>query len=187
MGNAQTAPSYTDPIQPADRDGLPVLHTSDVETDIEILKSVPKHFAITDDHSASWLVRRVMQSRAYAARVKEWADQELRRSAREEATLMWLYGHQIEVWAKGEIEKLNGRRKSVSLPSGTVGFRSNPPRLVVDDESRVIQWAKVHLPQAIVVTEKVSKTMINEFAEKSGVIPDDGVHIEPAAEKFFIR
>ena len=42
---------------------------------------------------------------------------------REEKTLMFLFGRQIEDWAKAEIEKLRGRRKSINLPGGTVGFR----------------------------------------------------------------
>ena len=188
MGTAQEAPLRPDLDQSAPAElSLPIHHVSDAETDIEVLKTVPKQFEITDDKTANWLVKRIMQSRAYAQRVKDWADQEIRRASREENTLLFLFGRQIETWVKDEIEKLNGRRKSIHLPAGSVGFRTTPTRLVVDDEASVIQWAKQNLPSAIVVVEKLSRSILNEYAEKTGVIPDAGVHVEPQNEKFFVR
>jgi phage host-nuclease inhibitor protein Gam len=163
------------------------LQVGDAETDIEIMKTVPRQFEVSDEGSANWLIRRVIDSRSYAQRVKQWADQELRRAAREEQTLMFLFGRQLEQWAKSEIEKLNGRRKSLNLPAGSVAFRTTPTRIVVDDESRVIAWARTNLPSAIVTVEKLSRTTLNEYAAKTGVIPDDGVHVEPSRESFSIR
>jgi len=166
---------------------LPALNAIDAEVDLEVLKVVPKKFCIEDESTANWLVRRVQSARQYSVRVREWADQEVRRAEREETTLMFLFGRQIEMWAKSEIEKLKGKRKSINLPAGAVGFRSVGPRLVVDDEGLVLKWAKHHLPSAVVVTERLSKSVINEHVEKVGEIPDEGVHVEPAAEKFYIR
>ncbi|MGC4031355.1 MAG: host-nuclease inhibitor Gam family protein [Tepidisphaeraceae bacterium] len=186
MGTAQTASPRPEPLQD-EQQSLPIIHAVDAETDVELLRSLPRQFQITDEKTANWLVKRIQQSREYAARVKAWAEQELRRAAREEATLNFLFGRQIESWAKDEIGKFNGRRKSLCLPAGTVGFRSQPTRLVVDDETRVISWARQNLPSAIVVVEKLSKTTLNEYTEKTGDIPDGGVHVEVAQEKFFIR
>jgi hypothetical protein len=87
MGTAPVAPSRLEPAPPeAVHDGLPAVHVTDVETDIETLKTIPKQFAIDNEKSANWLVKRIQQSRAYAQKVKEWAEQELRRAAREEQT-----------------------------------------------------------------------------------------------------
>ena len=164
-----------------------VVHPGDAEVDLEVLKSLPKPFEIVDEKSANWLVRRISESRRYATQVKEWADTELRRAAREEQTLIFLFGRQIEAWTKGEIAKLNGRRKSLNLPAVSVGFRSLSTRIVVDDESRVLAWARRCLPAAVVVVEKLSKSVLNEHCEKTGELPDDGIHVEDATEKFFIR
>lgn len=166
---------------------LEVVHPGDAEVDIEVLKSVPKEFCIDSEERANWLVRKIIAARDYAVRVKTWSEQEQRRAAREEQTLMFLFGRQIEAWAKYEIDKLKGRRKSMNLPAGAVGFRSVSARLVVDDEAAVLAWARFHLPDAVIVTEKLSKSVINEHAEKLGLIPDEGVHIEPVSERFFIR
>lgn len=165
---------------------LAVVHPGDSEVDIEVLKSVPKEFCIDSEERANWLVKKIIAARDYSERVKSWCEQEQRRAAREEQTLLFLFGRQIEAWAKSEIAKLR-KRKTLSLPAGAVGFRSVGPRLVIDDEAVVLSWAKANLPDAVVVTEKLSKAVINEHAEKVGVIPDEGVHLEPASEKFFIR
>lgn len=160
---------------------------ADGEMDLDILKSIPKAFAVDSAERANWMVRKVMDARQYAAQVKAWAEQELARANREEQTLLYLFGRQIEQWTKGELAQLNGRRKSIHLPAGCIGFRTSPTRLVVDDEKQVISWAKENLPVAVVSVEKLSKTTLNEYAERTGVIPDGGVHVEPQAEKFFIR
>src|SRR4051794_29700288 len=93
-----------------DSAAAPVLESgseSDADVDLEVLKTVPKQFRIDDEQSANWLVRKVIAAREYGERVKAWAEQERRRAEREERTLMFLFGRQIEVWAKCEIEKLN--------------------------------------------------------------------------------
>ncbi len=159
----------------------------DAEHDIEILRGIPKEFRIDCEEHANWLIRKVLAARAYASRVKEFAEQELRRAGREEQTLMFLFGRQIEGWAQSEIAKLNGRRKSLVLPAGTVGFRKVSAKLVIDDEKVVLAWAKQNCPTAIVVVEKLAKSVIDDAMAASGIVPDDGAHVEPETEKFFVR
>lgn len=168
-------------------DTPPMANAIDAEVDVEVLKIVPKQFSIEDEKSANWLVKRIIAAREYAERVKKWADQEQRRADREETTLLFLFGRQIEAWAKGEIEKLNGRRKSICLPGGTVGFRHENPKLVIDDEDTVLQWARHNLSDAIHTVEKLSRSVIKTHFESTGEFPAEGAHVEPAAEKFHIR
>lgn len=165
----------------------PVITPADAEVDIEVLKSVPKQFAIDCEEHANWLVKKVVSARAYAERVKVWAEQELRRAQREEMTLLFLFGRQIEAWAKTEIEQFNGRRKSLNLPAGIIGFRTITPSLQVDDEQVVLIWAKENYPTAVVVVEKLSRAELTTVFEKTGEVPDTGAHVDPGGEKFFIR
>lgn len=160
-------------------------HPDDAKVDAEVLRLIPKQFAITDEKTANWLVKRVIAARQYNQRVKEWAEGEHRRAAREEATLMYLFGRQIETWVKSEIKKLNGKRKSICLPGGTVGFRQQKSRLVIEDEATVINWARQHLPDAIQTVEKLVKTTINEHFEGSGELPD-GAQVQPEHSRFYI-
>jgi hypothetical protein len=165
----------------------PITSPVDAEVDLEVLKVVPRHFEIVDEKTANWLVRKIVAAREYGERVKEWAERERRRADREEHTLTFLFGRQIETWAKTEIEKLNGRRKSLCLPAGTVGFRSQPSRLVVDDDAAVILWAKKECPAAIVVVEKLSRSILNDHFGQTGEVPEHGAHVERDAETFYIR
>jgi phage host-nuclease inhibitor protein Gam len=165
---------------------LPVTNVHDAEVDIEVLKTVPKAFCIEDEKSANWLVRKIMNARAYASRVKEWAEQEQRRAEREEKTLLYLFGRQIEDWARVEIEKLKGKRKSLNLPAGVVGFRQIKPCLQVDDEAAVIRWASENLPAAVTVIERLSRSELKQYFEKTGETPVEGVHVEPGGDRFYI-
>jgi hypothetical protein len=176
-----------DTCVPGSELALPPAAPGDADVDIEILKTVPKQFAIVDEDTANWLVRKINSARAYAASVKDFAERELRRAAREEQTLFFLFGRQIEAWARHEIEKLNGRRKSVSLPGGCIGFRKLAAKLVIDDEKVVLSWAKQNCPNAVVVTERLSKSALDDLVETTGVIPDGGAHVEPESERFYIK
>jgi hypothetical protein len=164
----------------------PVSNPVDAEVDIEVLKSVPKTFEINSEQTANWLVKKVVTAREYAERTKKWAEQEVRRAEREEKTLLFLFGRQIETWAKGEIGKLNGRRKSICLPAGTLCFRHEGAKLVIDDEEAVVGWARHNCPMAIQTVEKLSRTAVKAHFEKSGEMPDVGAHIEPEQERFRI-
>ena len=61
------------------------------------------------------------------------------------------------------------------------------PRLVIDNERTVLLWAKLNCPSAIAVVEKLSKSVLDEQMEKTGVVPEEGIHVEPERQKFFIR
>lgn len=168
------------------RETPPITSTIDAEVDLEVLKVVPKQFAIDCEQHANWLVKKIVSARMYLDRVKAFAEQETRRAQREEQTLMFLFGRQLEGWAKGEIDKLH-KRKSLALPAGCVGFRTVASKLVIDDEQAVMVWAKQNCPKAIVVVERLSKSQIDEYVKESGEVPESGVHIEPEAERFFIK
>lgn len=173
------------PTVPEETAMLPATTAVDAEVDLEILKVVPKKFEVCDEKSANWLVRRIHNARQYSIHVKEFAQREQRRAEREEMTLFFLFGRQLERWARGEIEKLNGRRKSLCLPAGTVAFRTEAAKLVVDDEAVLMAWAKKCCPEAIQVSEKLIKTPINEHFKACGELPD-GCHLEPENDTFRI-
>jgi hypothetical protein len=158
----------------------------DVPTDGELEALAPKRFEVTDRSSADWLVRKVVEADAHIRRVKEQSVREIARTQRERDFLLLRFGPQLERWAKAELQKHKGRRKSVLLLSGTVGFRTLAEKLVVDDELRLLAWAKRHCRKAVAVIERVSKTALNQHVESSGELPD-GAHLEPAKEKFYIK
>ena len=147
---------------------------------------VPQQFSIKDTASASWLTRRLNECRAYSARVRAWADREVKRAERDEEYLLMRYGRQLEDYAAGEIARLRGRRRSIALPGGDLGFRRVGPTLVFDNPEAVMRWAKRSCPQAIVTKGTLSKVTVNEHVETTGELPD-GAHIEAARDKFYFK
>lgn len=180
-------------------------------TEAADLPQASPQFEVTDAHSANWLVRRIVEARGYAERVQEWAAAELRRAKREEAFLLARYGHQAEQWLREELRKARGRRRSMSLPAGTMGLRSVPPRLEVVDQRQALEWCCANLPGAVMmkievagsaaiqlrewaqihcpdgrVTEGVSKLHLKDHATTTGELPD-GVRLIDSPDFFYIK
>lgn len=144
-------------------------------------------FVIDTEDKANWLVRKVIELRTYRERVEVYATREKARALHEENYLMVRFEHQLRDWATPQIAAFRGRRQSLRLPAGLIGFRLCPARLVVDDEVRVIAWAKVHCPEAVAVVEKLSRSILKTYFETTGALPNAGAHVEPEGQDFYIR
>jgi hypothetical protein len=148
---------------------------------------LPDAFSVCDDGSANWVIRQIIERRAYAKRCAEWCEHEQSRARQEEEFFLHRFGQQLLDFARQKIATQGGRRKSVNLPAGVIGFRHEGPKLMIDDEAAVIVWAKEHNPQVIKIVEQLSKSALNQHLEETGEVPGVGVRIEPAREKFYIR
>jgi phage host-nuclease inhibitor protein Gam len=148
---------------------------------------VPEAFTVRDEGSANWVIRQIVERRTYAKRCAEWCEREQARAQREEEFFLFRFVPQLRDFARQRISEQGGRRKSVNFPAGTLGFRKNPSRIIVDDEAVVIAWARLHKPELIVVAERLSKSCLNQHAETTGELPNAGIHIEAEREDFYIK
>lgn len=154
------------------------------QPEVEPPPEVPEAFSVEDASSANWLVRKIVEARAYAKHVKAWADAEVRRAEREEQFFVQRFGHQLEAWARQRIS--GSRRKSLKLPAGTIGFRTEPPRLDVTDEPRLIGWCRRSLPKALRVETHVLRALVKEHVEQTGECPD-GAEIGGGQQRFYVK
>lgn len=159
---------------------------AELDTTSKPLVAAPKNFAVVDLRSANWVIRKIHDARAYAEAVKEWAEAEARRAQAEEDSLLTMFGPGLRAVLEAEIERAKGRRKSVNLPAGTMGLRCEPQRLKVEDEAATLEWARKHCPDAIKVTERISRTALNEHFTRTAETPK-GCAVQEGAERFFIR
>ena len=155
-------------------------HTKDAALEREF-----EQFSVRDESSANWLVRRVAECRAYRQHVEQWAALEIKRAEREEAFFITRFGAQLESWARRQIAKQHGR-KSVKLPAGTVGFRTEPARLSVTDEPALLAWCKTNLREAIQTVQRVLRSSVREHIDSTGELPA-GTEITGKGEKFYIK
>ena len=117
------------------------------ESAAELESIAPQQFEVRDRDSAEWLVRKLVEAANYIDRVKHQAEREIKRTQRERDFLLLRYGPQLQRWARTELETHRGRRKSILLLSGSVGWRAISTKLVVEDMVAVVKWAKKKLPQ----------------------------------------
>lgn len=150
-----------------------------------IVPEIEDGFVVRDAASANWVVRRIVEARTYAQRVKAWAELEQRRARREEDFLLRRFGVELEAWARRQIARQHDGRRSVSLPAGSVGFRVGPTRLAITDEKRLLAWCRTHLPSAIRTVESVPKTPLIEHLKLTGECPD-GTELQGGGERFHI-
>jgi hypothetical protein len=112
----------------------------DNNTLVQWIEQETEGFRVHDEASANWIIRKIIECRTYRDRVERWAAMEIKRAEREEPFFMTRFGGQLEAWARKQIAKQRGR-KSVKLPAGTVGFRTEPTRLAVNDEPALLAFA----------------------------------------------
>lgn len=150
------------------------------------MPTIDEAFDVHDEASANWVVRRIVEARQYAERVKAWADGELRRARREEEFFLFRYGIQLQEWLRSEMARRDDRRKSLCLPAGTLGFRVSPRGSEITNEQELLVWCRTVLPSAVKVRESVSKQVILEYVEQTGEVPD-GFEITAGTEVFYIK
>ena len=154
------------------------------QSDIDEPPDVPTAFEIDSDVSANWLVRKIVEARAYAQQVKAWADLEVRRAERDERFFMQRFGAQLESWARGQIALRRG--KSIKLPAGTIGFRTESAKLSIVNDERLITWCERCLPGALRIETRIVKTTVNEHFDQTGECPE-GVEIVGGGQRFYVR
>ena len=82
------------------------------------------------------------------------------------------------------------KAKSIKTPFGTVGFRTQPEAVVVEDEYQLMDAvANDKLPRSLVTektTRSISKIAVQEFFVHTGEVPV-GCVIKPEMEKFYVK
>ena len=144
-------------------------------------------FAVVDQQTAEWTVRKIGEHRKKQAEIKELADAEIARikewaekqTKQHENSVEYLQGV-LRPWFEEQGEK------SISLPSGRVRFRKVPDKFNFTDETAVIAWAKVHQPKSIRVKEEIDKNEIKRYIKETGEMPD-GVEVEKPEPVFEVK
>ena len=131
---------------------------------------------------ASWVLGLIADRRAAAARIRENAEKMAREQDREADTLEWRFGPALQVFAMKELE--GGKKKSLRLYNGVIGYRTKPAALHVTNAAGALAWAKVNLPAA--VAESVDKKALAETLLTTGEVVDFA-RLQPAEECFYIK
>lgn len=129
-----------------------------------------------------WVLSKIAGHRAAATRIWENAELMAREADRAAEGLEWQYGPALQAFCRKETE--GGRKKSVRLFHGVLGYRTKPARITVGDETAAIAWAKSNLPLAVM--EKLDTKALADALLSRGEVVGFAV-MQQAEEVFYIK
>ncbi len=150
-----------------------------------------ERFKIESKDQAIWALRKIAQAKAdqdentRAAqaeidRIAVWRNEEnekLQRSVSFFESLLHEYFMQL----REDDPKL----KTMKLPHGSLKMRAQQPDFIYN-EDELLEWAKVFMPEVVVVKETVSKNPVKKHIRETGeMVP--GVTITERPEKFIVE
>jgi len=128
-----------------------------------------------------WVPSKIADARARAARIRENAELMAKEADRQADGLEWQFGPALQAFARQE---LTGKKKSIRLFHGVIGYRTKPAGVTVGNEGEAIVWAKANLPLA--VTERLDKKALAEALLSTGEAVDFAA-FTAAEEVFYIK
>lgn len=147
-----------------------------------------ERFTVTDASSAEWVMGKLAEKQAEIAEMGRQRDKMLARYNEwyEEGTAalngdIAYFEKLLADWARGELAE--GKKKSIALPSGRVGFRASAPKVTfagapVDKESvAFVTMAKQVAPEYVETKESVKWADFKKsltLAENGAVVTESG-------------
>jgi phage host-nuclease inhibitor protein Gam len=131
---------------------------------------------------ADWVLGKIADARARAARIRENMELMAREADREAEGLHWRFGAALQTFLRAELE--GGKKKSLRLPNGVLGYRTKPAGVSVTDPAAALAWARENLPGAVL--EALDKKALTEALLATGeALPFAALNA--AEETFYIR
>ena len=140
--------------------------------------------AFTPDtpEKADWLLGKIADARARAARVRENAEKIARQHEAEADGLEFRYGPVLQALTRRETE--GTRRKSLRLLNGVLGFRQRPAGVQITNPREALCWARQHLPAA--VSEALDRKALSDALMATGEAVDFAA-FTPAEDVFYVK
>lgn len=163
------------------------MSTDTDDEDIPVVLPEPAdRFHIDSDEKANWLVKKIVGTFVMEERAQQWSEKEKRRACREREFFFRRFGAELEAWLQQKLQEESGRRKSVALPAGVVGYRTEPARLQITDERKLLNWCRRVLPHAVKVSETVLRSAVADHIRTTGECPD-GAQLGGGQDRFFVK
>lgn len=142
----------------------------------------PEAFCPTDAAGVDWVLRKVAAARAEAKLIRENMEAMARACERQAEALEWKFGGALQTFLQAQTE--GGKKKSVRLPHGVVGYRTKPSGVCITDPAAALSWAQENLPAA--VTLHLDKKALSDRLTATGEVLDFAA-LQPAEEVFYIK
>lgn len=147
-------------------------------------------FCIDSREKANWYLKKLARIENERALVKAQAEEIVRGLDADAARLRALHEADLQAWAKDELERMGGRKKTLPLLFGTVAFRTVPAALRVVGSAEAAEYAKSQGWEVVTTVEKLDAEGYKQQAaaalhETGEVLP--GVEIVAERESFSVK
>lgn len=150
----------------------------EVPQDLLDALAAPPPVGVTDKEDAGRVLDKVLAARERVERIKAQAAVRIKAAERELADVERWALPALEVWL--EANPPQGKRRSVDLWSGRIGWRAGRSRTVVDDEEAAMLYCFEHAPDAVKQDPMPPARLL-----VSKIPPDcPGVRVVEGADKF---
>lgn len=131
---------------------------------------------------ADWLLGKIADARARAARVRENAEKIARAHDAEADGLEFRFGPALQAFTQKELA--GGRRKSLRLLNGVLGYRTRPAAVSFTNPVAALEYARQNVPAAVV--ESLDKKALSAALLDTGEAVD-GAFCQPEEETLYIK
>ena len=165
-------------------------HADALEADreSELLADAPASetgpFVPTDEAGVDWFLKKRAALRAEAKLIRENAETMARQLEADAKFLEWKFGAPVQTWLREVLAGSKRRCKSKTLFHGTVGFRTEPPKVEFLDTGAAMAYAREHYRDAVV--ESLDRKALEKRLVQTGEAVDFATLV-PAEEKFYIK
>lgn len=123
---------------------------------------------IRDEGHADSIVRLLVELEAEKERIEQAAAMKLGRIEDRIKSVRYVWENALRDWAKARLaEDKKGKRKSVVLDNGVLGFRTLPAKTVTESEAELLKWAEVNCVDAVTYHPRVSVTVVADWEAKN--------------------
>jgi len=150
----------------------------------------PQNFQVDTLEKAEWAIRKIARAEAriqafiaLAEKRKAEIDERLKEVTRADRLAVDQLGQLIRPWGEVEIAKA-GKKKSMKLLGGEIGFRTTQHLEVIDEAAALASLENGH-PECIRVKREVDKTATTKLIKEKGEVPD-GVELA-STTRFYIQ
>lgn len=131
----------------------------------EIVGQERPEFRVTDEASAEWVLEKIMNAEADAARDKiklkavvERLEAAIKASEKRAEWFRNRYVGELEEFARERLE--GAKTKTLKLTWGSISFRTVKGGLRVADPEAALEWAKQYAPESVKVSESFQITKL---------------------------
>lgn len=144
-------------------------------------------FVIDSEEKADWALRKIKEAENKIEEIEEFAEHQIRQIENWKAKQTGKHHESIDYFQSLLAEYLNNKRKedpeikSITLPTGNVGFRKRQPKWIYNDEVLLESLESENMNDLIRVKKEINKkTIRKEFKVVNGNVinPETGQVIE---------